>query len=292
MKKILLWGLIALSLLAFAIPAQATNKFWWASCLTGGGDCLDGVDGSALTAGDGAIVARDAGSTTPEIYFYRVYDSSASESSPAVIAPDTNPGTHRWHLINIVGKSLQVLADDGNNRLTVASNTSRTPAASANELYPIANVWNGAENGSNVGQLFFGSKENSGTGSVKMAGILDGLANYDVKTSGSPLAVGGTGKIEGYYLNDTASAYEFDLPTPPGAGQQYCFEQAPARTSALTVKPVTNHYLGKTDNSAYCTQSYKLVSGGAATDKICVTSVSTTQWKVNSSVGTWTCTTP
>jgi hypothetical protein len=75
---------------------------------------LDGINGSdikgdgtniALQAGDAGIVIMDLGSTTPSVYIYRVYASSASESDPDVITPDTNPGTLRWHLVNVYGKS-------------------------------------------------------------------------------------------------------------------------------------------------------------------------------------------
>ena len=100
-RLILLFVLIALFLSAGAQPAQAANKMWWGSCRTGGGDCLDGIDGATLTAGDGALVVMDAGSTAPQTYVYRLYASSASESDPFVITPDTNPGTLRWHLTSM-----------------------------------------------------------------------------------------------------------------------------------------------------------------------------------------------
>lgn len=61
--------------------------------LTGGGaTALDSVDGDALSDGDRAIVM--AGGV---FYAYLLdADSGAAESSPAVIAPDTNAGTKRW----------------------------------------------------------------------------------------------------------------------------------------------------------------------------------------------------
>ena len=139
MKKIILY-ISFVALIAFlASPSEAANKFWWASCRTGGGDCLDGIDGASLTAGDGALVALDSGSTTPEVYFYRVYASSASESDPLVIAPDTNPGTLRWHLINIYGASINSVAADGARRIDVLINGTRTPASGKAELYPEGN---------------------------------------------------------------------------------------------------------------------------------------------------------
>jgi len=139
MKRIILF--VSIFLLLASGPAVAANKFWWGSCLTGGGDCLDGIDGDDITIGDGAAVARDAGSTEPEIYFYRAYGSSASESSPFVIAPDTDPGTKRWHLVKVYAKSFNVPPVDGENRIIVSNNTSRAPAASSMEIYPEANIW-------------------------------------------------------------------------------------------------------------------------------------------------------
>ena len=109
MKKILV-TMVVIFLLLFASQSYASNYLLWASCRTGGGACLDGINGSdikgdgtniALQAGDAGIVIMDLGSTTPSVYIYRVYASSASESDPDVITPDTNPGTLRWHLIKI-----------------------------------------------------------------------------------------------------------------------------------------------------------------------------------------------
>jgi hypothetical protein len=119
--------------------AEAANKFWWASCRTGGGDCLDGIDGNDLTAGDGALVAMDAGSTTPQVYIYRVYASSADESDPIVITPDSNPGTLRWHLINMFGTSFQAPSVDGYNRIDLSINSSRSPDSGHAEQYPEGN---------------------------------------------------------------------------------------------------------------------------------------------------------
>jgi hypothetical protein len=153
--------LLAPHALRFTGEAYAANKFWWASCRTGGGDCLDGVDGASLTAGDGALVALDSGSTTPEVYFYRCYASSASESDPLVIAPDSNPGAFRWHLVNIYGASINAVAADGYRRVDVLSNASRTPLAGHNELFPLANKWHLAENGTDVGEILATIKANT-----------------------------------------------------------------------------------------------------------------------------------
>jgi len=148
MKKILV-TMVVIFLLLFASQSHASNYLLWASCRTGGGACLDGINGSdikgdgtniALQAGDAALVVMDLGSTTPGIYFYRVYASSAAESDPDVITPDTNPGTLRWHLIKITylgaatGTSLGLTADtnqiilnsDGTNAKITLTGTGAT----------------------------------------------------------------------------------------------------------------------------------------------------------------------
>jgi hypothetical protein len=80
---------------------MARNSYW-ANILTGGAqyslDALDGNDatgsGDPLAEGDVAVVV-----TSTYVYFYRLdATSGAAESSPDVIAPDTNPGTKRWIL--------------------------------------------------------------------------------------------------------------------------------------------------------------------------------------------------
>jgi hypothetical protein len=65
------------------------------TALTGGGaTALDGVDGAALVDGNLAFV------TYGNIIYHYILDddSAAAESSPDVIAPDTNPGNKRWIL--------------------------------------------------------------------------------------------------------------------------------------------------------------------------------------------------
>lgn len=63
--------------------------------LTGGGTgALDKYDGTALQDGDPAV-----GTYNGKLYAYILdEDSGAAESSPDVIAPDTNAGNKRWIL--------------------------------------------------------------------------------------------------------------------------------------------------------------------------------------------------
>ncbi len=54
---------------------------------------LDGIDGAGLVDGDICEVFTIAN----EFYVYALdADSGAAESSPAIIAPDINPGSKRW----------------------------------------------------------------------------------------------------------------------------------------------------------------------------------------------------
>ena len=94
-------------ILIFSLPADAA-KLVWRNCLTGGGNCLDGIVADAVSDGDGAFVVFDnAVSGYQEFYIYRLDDASgATESSPTVIIPnlDTTGGTtysgnKRWILL-------------------------------------------------------------------------------------------------------------------------------------------------------------------------------------------------
>lgn len=73
--------------------------------MTGGvaGD-LDFIDGAGLADGDGAMVI-----TSSHAYTYILDASSgAGESSPNIIAPDTNPGTKRWLLKSMSDQDVSV----------------------------------------------------------------------------------------------------------------------------------------------------------------------------------------
>lgn len=69
--------------------------YWSKTALTGGAaTALDSIDGAALQDGE---IAHVWISNVLYIYLLDV-DSGAAESSPAIIAPDTNPGDKRWIL--------------------------------------------------------------------------------------------------------------------------------------------------------------------------------------------------
>ena len=113
MKK-LLSILIFLSLF-LSTQAFALTGAIGATSLTGGtSGALDFYDGSTLNDGDVAVVQTDG-----RTYFYRLDASSTlSESSPAVIAPDSNGGTtsgsyKRWMLQDIATGIITLPTTDG-----------------------------------------------------------------------------------------------------------------------------------------------------------------------------------
>jgi hypothetical protein len=82
---------------------MANLVFMGKTGLTGGeATKLDSIDGATLTDNDAAFV-----NVSNVQYIYRLdADSGAAESSPNIIAPDTNPGTKRWILQGLNGASL------------------------------------------------------------------------------------------------------------------------------------------------------------------------------------------
>jgi len=74
---------------------MSTKTAYEKTALTGGGaSALDGIDGAGLLDGDFAFVFA-----SNVLYVYVLDDdSAATEFSPNVIAPDTNPGNKRWIL--------------------------------------------------------------------------------------------------------------------------------------------------------------------------------------------------
>jgi len=90
---------------------------WFASDLTGGTTgCLDFIDGSLLSDDHGAIVVKDS-----LTYFYHLNATSGvAESSPSVIAPDTNAGNKRWELVGVYASTSSLEPRTVNNITDVA----------------------------------------------------------------------------------------------------------------------------------------------------------------------------
>jgi hypothetical protein len=300
LNKMLL--ILALLLLFTPAQSQAANKMWWATCLTESSTCLDGIDGALLTAGDGALVVWDSGSTIPNLYIYRLYESGTTESYPSVISPDTNAGNKRWHLTTLVGRNFKT----GQVAATIPSiSLDHTGEAGAQSsiiflddgaqkfrlIYDIAN--DGTPTFTIYDDVTPASRVTVTTAGVNVAGALT-LNSVTVPTIGTstPFTASNGGNAvapRGYYVVTGTTALV--LPTAV-AGYEFCIAQDVGGSSVITLSPPTSGYLGNQANSAYCTQNYRLVSGGAATDKICVVGRSTTQYMVLSAVGTWTCTAP
>jgi hypothetical protein len=100
------------------------NSFYGANGLTGGGTgALDDINHNNLSDGDGAVVV-DA--VNDKSYFYTYNSSSsASESVPDVINPDSNSGNGRWILTSVYSDALD--ANSATIRsLTLASGASVT----------------------------------------------------------------------------------------------------------------------------------------------------------------------
>jgi hypothetical protein len=76
------------------------------------------------------------------------------------------------------------------------------------------------------------------------------------------------------------------------AGIQVCVRNAPGTTGAITLVNRANQYYELTTHAAWATVNQKLVSGGVATDSICVVGYDATHYATMSYTGTWTDTAP
>jgi len=113
-------------------------NFHGATALTGGGSgALDAIDGAILSDLDAAIVITLTGA-----YVYSLDDDSgASESSPTVIAPDTNPGDKRWILVSFFAAGLDLTnITDGKVPYIGASGAADSPISTDGTLVTIANA--------------------------------------------------------------------------------------------------------------------------------------------------------
>lgn len=185
---------IILALLIFFFGnAYAVPKMYWATCRTGGGDCLDGIDGDTINAGDSAIVVLDSGTVTPNGYFYRAYSSGTTASDPAVIKPaDPYAGLIRWHLLNIYAGSINSLGATDDNYLRITNNASRAAGAYM-ELYPVGNLWTMNNNG--TADVIAGVKVSS-LGTFAAPITTNPYALAALNTYGSILYYGATGEID------------------------------------------------------------------------------------------------
>lgn len=89
---------------------------------------------------------------------------------------------------------------------------------------------------------------------------------------------------EGFFVNDTAGAITYSLPTP-SAGVRICVRNNTTRTGAITLDAATSTYIDA--DGANGTSGGTIVSGGALGDSACVLGVSATQWMFYKGSGTW-----
>lgn len=137
-------------------------------------------------------------------------------------------------------------------------------------------------------------------GTLKLAGYTAGTlisdASGNVTVESSPYTIYNSGAIAiGAGKTSTfviCSASCQVTPLVPALGVEFCVQNLPGTTGAITIVNQTNIYYGKADASGYITVSHKYVSGGANTDRICMKGVDATHYMTVTSTGTWTDTSP
>lgn len=119
-------------------------KIFGATTLIGGGaTALDSIDGDDLSDGDAAVVITDSGT-----YWYHLNATSgATENSPFRVAPDSNAGDKRWHLVGTT-KRLGALVKRSTDQ-SIANNSSTDMTWGA-ESYDDADFWEGVTNPSRL----------------------------------------------------------------------------------------------------------------------------------------------
>lgn len=139
--------------------------------LTGGSaTALDGIDGNSLLDGDRAYVLIPG---TLTFYVYRLNaTSAAAESSPDIIAPDTNPGDKRWILFSVMAAATFASATIGtiygsaaaNGDLILSGTSHATKTTSLIELQPSG------------GNVCIGGAIDAGTSGNKVSVVAEGTA--------------------------------------------------------------------------------------------------------------------
>ena len=118
--------------------------------------------------------------------------------------------------------------------------------------------------------------------------VLTGNVDAKIPTTVSSGAI--TVSTKAAYVFCTA-ACQVTFPVA-AAGNQYCVRNQPGTTGVITLVNRASQYYELTDHSAWATVNYKLVSGGAATDSICIVGYDATHYATWASTGTWTSTAP
>lgn len=164
------------------------NIYWSKTGLTGGAATdLDSIDGTGLQDGE---IAHVWISNVLYIYLLDV-DSGAAESSPAIIAPDTNPGDKRWILQSYYSGSGTLYTDH------IAEST----AAHGVEIDGLTIKDSGFAIGSDAdGDMYYRA-------SSVLARLAKGTANYSLFMNAAGTAPEwGTRSVMGVYSRDMTAA--------------------------------------------------------------------------------------
>lgn len=126
MKKLLVFLILLFSSPAFAVTFWVTDNSenTLVDHVGGTAGCLDAIDGASLADGDYALICKSG----MFYYYYVDATSGAAESSPNVIAPNTNAGTIRWILGSVSGT--------GGDQIRI-NHTAWPNGLSNEEIYPI-----------------------------------------------------------------------------------------------------------------------------------------------------------
>ena len=128
-----------------------------------------------------------------------------------------------------------------------------------------------------------------GANGLDIAGALDtGIADVLVTTTVGSGAISQSAKNE--YVICTGACQVTALVA--AAGNQLCVRNGPGSATIITLVNRASQYYELTDHSAWATVNQKLVSGGVATDSICIVGYDATHYVTMNFVGTWTDTAP
>lgn len=162
------------------------------TALTGGAaTALDSIDGALLLDGDVALAF-----VANVLYIYTLDDDSgAAESSPDIIAPDTNPGNKRWIMQEVANiSSYDALVYKG-----VIAVLATFPAANKGDLYKItaAGAIGGTGPAVQIGDVVICNTDATGAGNYAAVGTKWDIVQTNIEFSSDAETIAGTeaGKV-------------------------------------------------------------------------------------------------
>lgn len=260
----------------FAVQAYNANLTAYTETVTAGGTA------DALTADFATDITAAAGTRV------RVIAAAANTATAPTLCVDTC-GTPRA-IVKLGGVAL--VAGD----IKGAGHVLELQYDLANTRWELLNPANpGSAAADSVDTSNIPVKNSAGTYiNLTLDGLeLSGTTTQTIKRSAVQTTVGTSRTVakNAEYVFCTAACSV--TPLAPVAGRELCVKNAPGTTGAITLTNITDVYYGKTDGSGWqANANYKLVSGGAATDQICIVGYDTTHYIVMNSTGTWTHTAP